>query len=99
MKITGLLMMWAPLSGWSAERPNIIIMLSDNLGYGDLGSYGGGAVRGAPTPEIDRLAEQGLRLTNFNVEAECTPSRSSLRPGACLFGRALPRASRDPGLP
>ena len=78
MKIAVLLMLWLPLNTWSAERPNIIIMLSDNLGYGDLGAYGGGAIRGAPTPEIDRLAEQGLKLTNFNVEAECTPSRSSL---------------------
>ena len=63
------------------ERPNIVLMLSDNLGYGDLGVYGGGAIRGAPTPNIDQLAQEGIRFTNFNVEAECTPSRSALMTG------------------
>ncbi len=55
----------------------------DNLGYGELGCYGGGLLRGAPTPRIDRLAMEGLRLTNFNVEAQCTPSRSALMTGRC----------------
>lgn len=41
----------------------------DNLGYGELGAYGGGILRGAPTPRIDKLATDGLRLFNFNVEA------------------------------
>jgi arylsulfatase A-like enzyme len=63
------------------ERPNIVIMLADNVGYGDLGCYGGGVLRGAPTPRLDKLASEGLRLTNFNVEAECTPSRSALLTG------------------
>ncbi len=63
------------------DRPNIVFILTDNLGYGDLGAYGGGAVRGAPTPRIDELAREGLRLTNFNVEPECTPSRSALMTG------------------
>lgn len=99
MKIAVLLMLWLPLNTWSAERPNIIIMLSDNLGYGDLGAYGGGAIRGAPTPEIDRLAEQGLKLTNFNVEAECTPSRSSLMTGRMSIRSGTTRAVPVPGLP
>lgn len=63
------------------DRPNIVVMLVDNLGYGDLGAYGGGDLRGAPTPRIDQLAAEGLRLTNFNAEAECTPSRSALMTG------------------
>jgi arylsulfatase len=63
------------------KRPNVVLMLSDNLGYGELGAYGGGAIRGAPTPRLDRLAEQGMRFTNFNVEVECTPSRSALMTG------------------
>jgi arylsulfatase len=42
-------------------------MLSDNLGYGDLGVYGGGTIRGAPTPRLDQLAAEGMRFTNFNV--------------------------------
>ena len=53
----------------------------DNLGYGELGCYGGGILRGAPTPRIDRLASEGTRLLNFNVEAQCTPSRAALMTG------------------
>jgi arylsulfatase A-like enzyme len=64
-----------------AQKPNILFMLVDNLGYGELGVYGGGATRGAPTPRIDRLASEGLRLTNMNMEAQCTPSRSAILTG------------------
>ncbi len=64
-----------------AAKPNIVFMLVDNLGYGELGVYGGGILRGAPTPRIDTLASEGLRLLNFNVEAQCTPSRSALMTG------------------
>jgi arylsulfatase len=63
------------------ERPNIVFILMDNLGYGEVGVYGGGVLRGAPTPRIDRLAAEGTRLTNFNVEAQCTPSRSAILTG------------------
>jgi arylsulfatase A-like enzyme len=62
-------------------KPNIIYILTDNLGYGELGCYGGGELRGAPTPRADKLAAEGLRLTNFNVEAQCTPSRSATLTG------------------
>jgi arylsulfatase A-like enzyme len=63
------------------DKPNIILILADNLGYGEIGSYGGGVTRGAPTPRLDELARQGTRLTNFNVEPSCTPSRSALMTG------------------
>jgi len=69
------------LRAQESRRPNIVIMLVDNLGYGELGVYGGGILRGAPTPRIDRLAGEGMRLLNFNVEAQCTPSRSALMTG------------------
>jgi len=62
-------------------KPNIVFILMDNLGYGEVGCYGGGEVRGAPTPRIDKLAAEGTRLTNFNVEAQCTPSRSAIMTG------------------
>ena len=62
-------------------KPNIVLVMADNLGYGELGCYGGGITRGAPTPRIDSLARQGTRLTNFNVEPSCTPSRSALMVG------------------
>jgi len=64
-----------------ASKPNIVFILMDNLGYGEVGCYGGGVTRGAPTPRIDSLATDGTRLTNFNVEAQCTPSRSALMTG------------------
>ena len=61
--------------------PNIVFIFADNLGYGELGSYGGGITRGAPTPRLDALAREGTRLTNFNVEPSCTPSRSAVMTG------------------
>jgi arylsulfatase A-like enzyme len=63
------------------RKPNIVFILMDNLGYGELGVYGGGVIRGAPTPRIDKLASEGTRLLNFNVEAQCTPSRSAIMTG------------------
>jgi arylsulfatase A-like enzyme len=64
-----------------SQKPNILFILADNTGYGDLGVYGGGELRGAPTPRIDRLAAEGLRLTQFLVEPACTPSRAALMTG------------------
>jgi arylsulfatase A-like enzyme len=65
----------------AADKPNIVFILMANLGYGEVGSYGGGVIRGAPTPRIDRLAREGMKLLNFNVEPQCTPSRSALMTG------------------
>ena len=65
----------------AGKKPNIVFIFTDNLGYGELGVYGGGILRGAPTPRIDKLASEGTRLLNFNVEAQCTPSRSALMTG------------------
>jgi len=65
----------------SSERPNVVLILADNLGWGELGCYGGGALRGAPTPRIDRLASEGTKLLNFNVESDCVPTRSALMTG------------------
>src|SRR5215211_1413683 len=67
-----------PAAAQQPQRPNILFILADNIGYGDLGAYGGGELRGAPTPRIDRLAAEGLRLTQFLVEPGCTPSRAAL---------------------
>jgi len=78
------LIICAPVTLAAAEsdkKPNIVLVLMDNFGYGEIGVYGGGVIRGAPTPNIDSLAAEGFQLTNFNVEAECTPSRASLMTG------------------
>jgi len=64
-----------------ASKPNIVFVLMDNVGFGEPGCYGGGITRGAPTPRIDTLAAEGTRLINFNVEAQCTPSRSAIMTG------------------
>ena len=65
----------------AGSKPNVVFILADNLGYGELGVYGGGILRGAPTPNIDKLASEGTRLLNFNVEAQCTPTRSAFMTG------------------
>ncbi len=62
-------------------QPNVVLILADNLGWGELGCYGGGAIRGAPTPRIDALALEGTRFLNFNVESDCVPTRSALMTG------------------
>lgn len=64
-----------------ASKPNIVFILTDNLGYGEVGCYGGGITRGAATPRIDSLAKDGTKLLNANMETQCTPSRSSLMTG------------------
>jgi arylsulfatase A-like enzyme len=63
------------------KKPNVVFILADNIGYGDLGVYGGGELRGAPTPRLDKLAAESLRLTQFLVEPGCTPSRAALMTG------------------
>jgi arylsulfatase len=63
------------------DKPNIVLIFMDNFGWGEPGFNGGGIIRGAATPQIDSLADAGLRLTNFNVEVQCTPSRSALMTG------------------
>jgi arylsulfatase len=70
-----------PLFGQAAsqERPNIVLIFPDNLSWGEVGVYGG--ARGVPTPQIDRLASEGIRLNNFNVELSCTVSRAALLTG------------------
>ncbi|HET6348706.1 MAG TPA: arylsulfatase [Candidatus Krumholzibacteria bacterium] len=60
-------------------RPNIIVIMGDNIGYGEVSCYDNS--RMVETPRIDQLAAQGLRLTNFNVETWCAPSRSAFLTG------------------
>jgi len=64
-----------------ATSPNVVYFHVDNLGYGELGCYGGGILRGAATPRIDAFATEGFRLANYAPEAQCTPSRTALMTG------------------
>jgi arylsulfatase len=79
--------MAAPFFVWAADKPNIVIMMTDNLGYGDLGVYGG--VR-APTRRIDQLAGEGVLFRDFQVEPACSPSRAAL-----MTGRMAVRSGTD----
>jgi hypothetical protein len=64
----------------AASRPNIVLILADDLGYGDIGAYGG---KDVPTPNIDRLAREGVKFTDAYVTSPaCAPSRLSLMAGA-----------------
>ena len=63
------------------EKPNIVFFHVDNLGMGELGCYGGGILRGADTRRMDRFAAEGMKLTHYVVEPQCTPTRSALMTG------------------
>ena len=63
------------------QKPNIIMIVSDDTGYGDLGPYGGGVGRGMPTPNIDRLANEGMTFFNFYAQPSCTPGRAAMQTG------------------
>ena len=61
----------------TGQRPNIVFILVDNVGWGTFGAYGGTI----PTPRIDKMAAEGIRFNNYNVEVQCTPSRSAILTG------------------
>ena len=81
-----------------AARPNVILVMTDDQGYGDLGCHGNTMIR---TPSLDKLHAESLRLTDFHVSPVCTPTRASLMTGrdcvrvgawATTWGRSLPYA-------
>jgi arylsulfatase A-like enzyme len=67
----------APIAEAQAKKPNIVFILVDNVGWGAFGAYGGTVA----TPRIDELAKQGIRFNNYNVEVQCTPTRSAIHTG------------------
>ena len=74
-------LLFLSLSVYATDKPNVVLMLADNLGYGDVSSYNGDTRGGMRTPRIDQLAAEGIRLTQFLVEPGCTPSRAGLLTG------------------
>jgi len=64
-----------------SNKPNILFFHVDNISQGDFGCYGGAYALGAQTPIVDQFADESLLLTNYNVEAQCTPTRSALMTG------------------
>ncbi|WP_272701361.1 arylsulfatase [Desulfovibrio sp. Fe33] len=65
----------------AAEKPNILFIVSDDTGFGDLGVYGGGEGRGMPTPNFDRLADEGMTMFSFYAQPSCTPGRAAMQTG------------------
>ena len=75
----------------AGRRPNVLVVLMDDVGWGDFGCYGGGVAVGAPTPNIDALAVSGLLLTSCYSEPSCTPSRATLMTGRLPMRHGLQR--------
>ncbi|OCP35777.1 arylsulfatase [Ensifer sp. LC163] len=73
------------------KRPNIVWLVVDDMGYGDPGAYGGGAMIGAATPNMDRLAAAGLKLTSTYSQPTCTPTRSAILTGRLPVRTGLTR--------
>ncbi|HEX5155086.1 MAG TPA: arylsulfatase [Parafilimonas sp.] len=63
------------------KKPNIIMLISDDTGWGDLGVYGGGVGRGMPTPNLDRMAHEGMQFWDFYGQPSCTPGRAAMITG------------------
>ena len=63
------------------DKPNILLIVSDDTGYGDLGPYGGGEGSGMPTPSIDALAAEGKTFFSFYAQPSCTPGRAAMQTG------------------
>jgi arylsulfatase len=63
------------------QKPNIILILSDDFGYGDAGVYGGGPNRGMPTPNIDRLASESMTFFTIYAQPSCTPGGAAVQTG------------------
>ena len=88
MKVLRLVIGLVMVSGWggvlrAAERPNVIVIMADDLGYGDVSCYGAKTVE---TPAIDRLARVGVRFTSgYCTASTCTPTRFSLLTGTYAF--------------
>lgn len=94
----GVLLVFAPAAA-ETERPNILLIVTDDLGYSDLGAYGGEI----DTPNLDALAKEGFLLTQFHAAPNCGPSRAAMLTGvdyhrAGLGGNAGATADNQKGL-
>ncbi|MBK6738190.1 MAG: arylsulfatase [Haliea sp.] len=70
-----------PAAYAQSAKPNILFIVSDDTGFGDLGPYGGGEGRGMPTPSIDKLAAEGMTFFSFYAQPSCTPGRAAMQTG------------------
>ena len=63
------------------EKPNILLIVGDDVGWGDLGAYGGGVERGIPTPSFDKIANEGMTFFDNYGQPSCTPGRAAIQTG------------------
>ena len=90
-----LLPLVVPVVSDAAEKPNVVLIYIDDLGYGDLGVYG---CKDIPTPNIDRLAAEGVRCTaSYITNPPCSPSRCSLMMG--MYAQRFGKSGMARGLP
>ncbi len=73
----------------SNQKPNIVILMTDDTGWGDFGAYGGGAALGHPTPHVDLMAKEGVTFTSWYGQASCTAGRASFITGRIPIRSAL----------
>jgi arylsulfatase len=81
----------AALKARTGKKPNILWIIVDDMGYGDPGCFGGGGMAGAATPNMDRLARDGLKLTSCYSQQTCTPTRSAILTGRLPVRTGLTR--------
>jgi arylsulfatase A-like enzyme len=79
--LTALLVAIVPGLALAASKPNILLIVSDDHGYGDIGAYGGGKGRGMPTPNLDKMADEGMTFFDFYAQPSCTPGRAAMQTG------------------
>jgi Sulfatase len=98
LKLLGALAAWfflalAALSASPAQaqekKPNVVMLMTDDTGWNDFGAYGGGANLGHPTPNIDRIAQEGALFTSWYGQASCTAGRASFMTGRIPIRSAL----------
>jgi len=75
------LLMLPSFQAAAQDKPNILLIVGDDVGYGDLGAYLGGETRGMPTPNLDGLADDGMTFTSFYAQPSCTPGRAAMQTG------------------
>ena len=89
------LLSFIPLLGLAGKRPNVIIVMADDMGWSDIGCYGSEI----ETPNLDRLAKNGLRFTQFYNTGRCCPTRASLLTGTYPHQAGIGWMMSDSGLP
>ena len=85
----------SPCSMSTSKKPNFLVLVADDLGFSDLGCYGG-EIR---TPNLDKLADEGLRMTGFHTASACSPTRAMLLSGTdshlAGMGQMIDRIQRN----